>query len=75
MYQPQVDMETSRLVGLEALIRWNHPARGVLLPGEFLPAAERSGLIVMLGNWECQRLSGADRNSGLAYHQALPSQQ
>ena len=51
VYQPQVDMETSRLVGLEALIRWNHPARGVLLPGEFLPAAERSGLIVMLGNW------------------------
>lgn len=50
-YQPQVDMETSRLVGLEALVRWNHPTRGVLLPGEFLPAAERSGLIVMLGNW------------------------
>ena len=50
-YQPQVDMETSQLVGLEALVRWNHPTRGVLLPGEFLPAAERSGLIVMLGNW------------------------
>jgi diguanylate cyclase (GGDEF)-like protein/PAS domain S-box-containing protein len=50
-YQPQVDMETSRLVGLEALVRWNHPTRGVLMPSEFLPAAERSGLIVMLGNW------------------------
>jgi diguanylate cyclase (GGDEF)-like protein/PAS domain S-box-containing protein len=50
-YQPQVDMETSRLVGLEALVRWNHPTRGVLLPDEFLPTAERSGLIVMLGNW------------------------
>jgi diguanylate cyclase (GGDEF)-like protein len=50
-YQPQVDMETSRLVGLEALVRWNHPTRGVLSPGEFLPAAERSGLIVLLGNW------------------------
>jgi len=48
-YQPQVDMETSRLVGLEALVRWNHPTWGVLLPCEFLPAAERSGLIVMLG--------------------------
>ena len=50
-YQPQVDMETSRLIGLEALVRWNHPTRGVLLPCEFLPAAELSGLIVMLGNW------------------------
>jgi len=50
-YQPQVDMETSRLIGLEALVRWNHPTRGVFLPGEFLPVAERSGLIVMLGNW------------------------
>jgi len=51
VYQPQVDMETSRLVGLEALVRWNHPARGVLSPSQFLPAAERSGLIVTLGNW------------------------
>jgi len=51
VYQPQVDMETSRLIGLEALVRWNHPTRGVLLPHEFVPAAERSGLIVMLGNW------------------------
>ena len=51
VYQPQVDMETSRLVGLEALVRWNHPTRGELSPGEFLPVAERSGLIVMLGNW------------------------
>ena len=50
-YQPQVDMETSRLVGLEALVRWKHPTRGVLVPADFLPAAERSGLIVMLGNW------------------------
>jgi diguanylate cyclase (GGDEF)-like protein/PAS domain S-box-containing protein len=51
VYQPQVDIETGQLVGLEALVRWNHPTRGVLLPDEFLPAAERSGLIVMLGNW------------------------
>ena len=69
VYQPQVDMETSRLVGLEALVRWNHPVRGVLLPGEFLPAAERSGLIVTLGNWvlhaACQQ-ARQWRESGVA---------
>ncbi len=69
VYQPQVDMETSRLVGLEALVRWNHPVRGVLMPGEFLPAAERGGLIVTLGNWvlhaACQQ-ARQWRESGVA---------
>jgi diguanylate cyclase (GGDEF)-like protein/PAS domain S-box-containing protein len=50
-YQPQVDVETRRLVGLEALVRWNHPDRGVLGPGEFIHTAERTGLIVALGQW------------------------
>lgn len=51
MYQPQADIETGQIVGLEALVRWDHPNRGMLLPNEFLPLAERSGLIVALGNW------------------------
>jgi diguanylate cyclase (GGDEF)-like protein/PAS domain S-box-containing protein len=51
MYQPQADMETSQIVGLEALVRWKHPTRGVLSPDESLHVAERSGLIVILGNW------------------------
>jgi len=51
MYQPQVDIGTRRIVGLEALVRWRHPTRGVVGPGHFIPEAERCGLIVPLGHW------------------------
>lgn len=50
-YQPQVDIPSGRIAGLEALVRWNHPRRGLLLPGQFIAAAEKSGLIVPLGRW------------------------
>ncbi len=50
-YQPQYDLRTGRLNGVEALLRWEHPERGILLPGEFLHIAEETGLIVAIGNW------------------------
>lgn len=50
-YQPQVSLKTGRLVGVEALIRWQHPARGLLMPGAFLPALQASALALPVGTW------------------------
>jgi diguanylate cyclase (GGDEF)-like protein len=50
-FQPQVDIRDGRMMGLEALVRWNHPKRGLLLPGEFIHIAEMSGLIASLSQW------------------------
>ena len=50
-YQPVHDLSTSRLIGVEALVRWEHPQRGLLAPGEFIPVAERTGLIAEIDAW------------------------
>ncbi len=53
-YQPLVDLETSKIIGLEALVRWEHPRLGMLQPGQFIPLAEETGLIVPLGRMVLQ---------------------
>ena len=53
-YQPIVDLKNRELLGFEALVRWQHPTKGLILPGEFIPVAERSGLILGLGDWVLQ---------------------
>jgi diguanylate cyclase (GGDEF)-like protein len=70
LYQPYIDLRTTQITGVEALIRWNHPTLGMLEPSTFIPLAERSDIIVALDTWVLQQ---ACRQARAWIDQGLPS--
>lgn len=82
-YQPIVSLKTGRLVSFEALVRWNHPTRGIVSPAEFIPVAEETGLILPVGQWvlteACRQVAAWNRRreseSPLAVHVNLSGKQ
>jgi diguanylate cyclase (GGDEF)-like protein/PAS domain S-box-containing protein len=61
-YQPQIDLRRQRITGVEALVRWNHPRRGLLAPGEFIPVAEETGLIESVDDWVLEHAAAQMRD-------------
>jgi diguanylate cyclase (GGDEF)-like protein len=71
VYQPKVQLETEEIVGMEALLRWNHPKRGLVSPNEFIPLAEESGLIVQIGEWVLKTACLQNKQWQLAGYQPI----
>jgi diguanylate cyclase (GGDEF)-like protein len=71
-YQPKIDLVNGHITGAEALIRWQHPTRGLVMPGQFIQVAEERGLIVALGNWVMQEACRQNKAWQLAGMAELP---
>ncbi len=74
-FQPKVELQTNKIMGMECLIRWNHPDRGFLTPDEFIPVAEQTGIIIEIGDWvireACRAASIASRIAGYPVNTAI----
>ena len=74
-YQPKVDLNSKRIIGAEALVRWRDPARGLVPPGEFIPLAEKSDLIAKIGSWvltqACRDIARWDAVLPIEFHVAV----
>ncbi|HEY7553969.1 MAG TPA: bifunctional diguanylate cyclase/phosphodiesterase [Candidatus Binatia bacterium] len=78
LYQPKIDLKSDRIVGLEVLTRWRHPEYGLIMPDEFIPLAERTGLIVPLTLWvlnasinQCRRWRDQGIHTGIAVNLSM----
>jgi EAL domain-containing protein (putative c-di-GMP-specific phosphodiesterase class I) len=70
-YQPEIELSTRKIIGLEALIRWDHPDRGLITPMEFIPFAEECGMILPIGDWGLAEVCSQIQkwcNEGLCHH-------
>jgi EAL domain-containing protein (putative c-di-GMP-specific phosphodiesterase class I) len=70
-YQPVISLDSNRITGVETLVRWRHPSRGLVFPGDFIPAAEETGLIVPMGRWILEHACRQARS----WHEGRPGEQ